>query len=76
MGIKKKKSILKHARLIHRNPPLEVDFNGWRPMLHSVKKTRKKTASKMKYAQHKPNVAKNIIDIASLITSCWDMKSS
>ena len=30
----------------------------------------------MKYAQHKPNVAKNIIDIASLITSCWDMKSS
>ena len=46
-------------------------------MLDSVKKTRKKTvtASKMKYAQCEPNVAKNIIDIASLITSCWDMKS-
>ena len=32
--------------------------------------TRKKTASNMQYAQRKPTVAKNIIDIASLITSC------
>ena len=57
--------------------PLKVDFNGSRLMLHNLKKTwRKKTASKMKYVQCKPNTAKNIIDIASLITSCWDMKSS
>ena len=73
---KKKRRILKHANFIQRKPPLEVEFNGSRLPLHSVKKTTKKTASKMKYAQRKPNVAKNIIDIASLITSCWDMKSS
>ena len=30
----------------------------------------------MKYARCKPDGAKNIIDIASLITSCWDMKSN
>ena len=53
-----------------------ANFDGSRLLLHSLKRTRKKTASEDDVRAVKLNTAKNIIDISSLITSCWDMKSS